>query len=191
MVFRLLLGVLLASVVWMGWGFVFWEYLPFGHDALGRLPDEARVVGALQESAPETGVYFSPLADRETMSGNDPKAKEALERRHKSGPLVQIIYRKEGVENVGAVFALGFAHFLVSSLLVGLLLLLALPGLGGYLPRVLFVALAGLFASVAITLAQPIWFHHPWKFSLTLAGFYAAGWLLAGVVMGLVIRPRA
>ena len=86
-------------------------------------------------------------------------------------------------------FAMGFGHYFVSALLMAVLLQLASPGLGGYLPRVLFVTLAGVFAAVAITLGDPIFLHQPWKTPLYFAAFYVVSWFVAGIVLGAIVRP--
>jgi hypothetical protein len=189
---RVLVGALLSAVVLMGWGFVFWEVLPVHDYTLKKLTDEQAVVVDLKKGNPESGHYFIPFPDKVALSGKDPTATESLTKRRREGPLVEIIYRKEGVEGLmdPMIFVQGFIHFLVSALIAGLLLTMALPNLPTYLGRVLFVFLLGLFASVVVTLSDPIWFLHPWQFALLKGAFEAAGWLLAGLVLGLVVRPR-
>ena len=49
--------------------------------------------------------------------------------------------------------------------------------------------LIGVFATVAVTIAKPIWFFHPWPAVLYEAAFQVIGWLLAGVVLALLVRP--
>ncbi len=187
MAIRVIVGAVLSAIVLMAWGFVFWTVLPYPMEMMDRLPDDAPVVHALEKA--ETGVYFLPYPDREAMSGNDPEAKAAFLARHEKGPLLQVFYRKEGVQAMDPkFFAMGFGQMFVASFLAAVLLCLALPGLGGYPARVLFVFLLGVFASVSLTLGDPIWFHHPWKYALYLSGFHVAGWALVAPVLGLVVR---
>ena len=56
--------------------------------------------------------------------------------------------------------------------------------------RWLFVALLGVFASGAVTMAQPIWFMASWKFSLLYAGSDVVGWALAGVALAALLAPK-
>jgi hypothetical protein len=103
---------------------------------------------------------------------------------------VEIIYRKDGLDPISPQeMAVGFCHFLAASLLAGVLLIMAQPGLPRYWMRVLYVTLVGAFATVAISFAGPIWFHHPWPAVLYTSAYQLIGWLLAGLVLGLVIRP--
>jgi hypothetical protein len=188
---RLLVAVLLAAVVQFAWGFAFWTKLPLAKEAVQKLPDGDRLAGVLEESIPQTGVYFHPAGDC-PMCSDDKEAVEKFLAASRRGPLLQVIYRKEGMEPMSAAtMALGFVHLAAGSLLAGMLLLLALPALGSYLSRVLFVFGLGAFAVVAIQFANPVWFHHPWKFTLVQSLYDAVGWLLAGVVMAAVIRPAA
>lgn len=57
-----------------------------------------------------------------------------------------------------SVFIGGFFHFFVSALIMGALLLMALPGLNNYTRRLLFVFLTGLFTAVFMNLSEPIWY---------------------------------
>jgi hypothetical protein len=189
---RLVLGAALAAVVLMAWGFVFWTVTPFPYQMMAKIPHEEAIVQALQEQSLETGTYFLPFPDKDAMSGANTQAQEALMKMHASGPLLQLSYRKEGLDPTSpAVYLQGMAHMFVSALLIGGLMLLALPSLPTFGRRWLFVALAGTFAAIAIELANPIWFHNPWKFALYETGFNIAGWVLAGLVLGAVIKPRS
>ena len=141
---------------------------------------------AALETVKESGHYFAPNPNR-AKGGEGAKALLEEQRR---GPLVEIVYQKEGFDPMGPTFlGVGFGHYLVSSLLMALLLIAALPRLETYLSRVGFIVLVSIFAVVATHLGNPVWFHHPWMFSLVQSGYMVVGWILAGLVMGAVIRP--
>ena len=56
-----------------------------------------------------------------------------MQKRHLEGPLVEVIYRKEGVDAMSpGYFAMGFVHMALSALLAGALLSLAAPALRSY-----------------------------------------------------------
>ncbi len=184
---RVVIAVVLSAVVQMAWGFLFWggAVLPFSQTMVQELPDEGRVMAAL-ETVKESGHYFAPHPGRAKNTEDE----KAFMEEHRRGPLVEIVYQKDGVDPMDARYLVaGFGQFLVSSLLMALLLIAALPRLETYLSRVGFIVLVSIFAVVATHLGSPIWFHHPWPFSLMLSGFVVAGWILAALVMGAVIRP--
>jgi hypothetical protein len=192
MLFRLILGAFLSAMVLMVWGAVFWVATPVPYEVMKKHPQQDALARMLKEQNLESGTYFIPFPDKEVVRGGDMKAMQELDDKMQEGPLIQLTYRKEGVNPSSPVwYALGFGHFFVSALLVGGLLVTALPGLRSYVARWLFVSLVGIFAAVAIHLSFPIWFHHPWGFALMEAGFAAVGWLLAGAVMAAVVRKRS
>jgi hypothetical protein len=184
---RVVVAALLSAVVLFLWGFVFWTVLPFSNMVLKPLPSEEAVVQALKDNVPETGVYFFPFCEE----CSSPEAQEEAMKRHREGPIAQVIYRKDGVDAMSpTVFAGGFSHMFLSALLVGLLLKIASPTLPAFFARFVFVVLLGVFAAVWVCLADGIWFHHPWQFPVLQAGYNAGGWLVAALPMALVIRPR-
>ena len=70
-----------------------------------------------------------------------------------------------------------------------LLLLVALPALESYARRVAFVCGLGVFAAVAVRLSEPILWHLPWGHFLHGATYDAASWLVAGLVLGAIVKP--
>lgn len=186
---RLVLASFLAGVLQFAWGFYFWAVSPISKEMIGKLADEEKVVEALKGANPQTGMYFVPFADPEVMSGDSPGAAEAFQDRHAEGPLVQIMYRREGADCMDPKqMGLGFAHMVGGSFLAGLLLLMAGPGLRTYFARVLFVALLGVFSAFTLNLAQPIWFLHPWKYHLLHSVYDVGSWMLAAIVIGALVR---
>jgi hypothetical protein len=160
--------------------------LPFADWAMKPVPNEEAVTGALKTNLPESGVYFAPFPGQAAT----PEAQEAAVKRLHEGPLVEVIYRKSGVDAMSpSYFAAGYAHLALSALLAAVLLSLAAPALRSYLARVGFAALLGCFAAFTLNLSDIIWFHHPWQFPVMMAAFNASGWLLAALVLGAIVRP--
>jgi hypothetical protein len=186
---RLCVAVVLAAVVQFAWGFAFWAKLPLSKEMVKKVPDAERVASVLKEAIPESGMYFYPAGDC-PMCSDDKEAVEKFMAAHRAGPLVQVVYQKEGADPMNpAWMGVGFVHLAAGSLVAALLLLLALPALQTYLCRVLFVFGLGVFAVVAIDFANPVWWHHPWGYTLGKSLFDATGWLLAGIVLGAILRP--
>ena len=150
------------------------------------MPDEEATAQALRSANLHSGNYVIPF----DPPGADPQREAAYERNRARGPIVEIAYTRDGVDAFDAQrYVAGFCQFLAASLLAGVLLVLAQPGLPRYSMRVLFVALTGVFATVAVDLQRPIWFHHPWPAVLYEAGQQAVGWLAAGLVLAAFVRP--
>jgi hypothetical protein len=185
---RVFLGALLAAVVLMAWGFGYWVYSPMAGDMLTPTPGGDSVPSALKEKIQDDGIYFYPRPKH--FEGDN--AHEAFQKKHQEGPLLEVVYVREGMDiSNPLIYVLGFLHNYVTAFVAALLLSMALPGLPSYGSRVLFVFGLGVFAAVTVHLSNPIWRHHPWAFSLFSSGYVAGGWLLAGLVLALVIRPKA
>ena len=183
---RLVVGAALAAVVLFAWQVVFWDLSGLPYRFTRPLPNEDETRQALRDANLESGTYLIPFLP----PGADPQRQAAYDSRRVRGPIVEVIYRQEGVDAIDAQrYVAGFCQFLAASLLAGVLLVMALPGLPHYALRVLFVAVVGVFGTVAVALQGPVWFHHPWPAVLYEAGGQAAGWLMAGLVLGLAVRP--
>lgn len=185
---RLVIGALLAAMLQFCWGAAFWAILAGRVGLYQQAAQEDHVTSVLQQSIHESGHFFLPHPSG--MSATDESVKKATEERYKTGPVIEIVYRAHGIDKL-TTFSVGYAHFVASSFLAGVLLWLAYPGLPAYGARVLFVTLAGVFAGFAINLADPIWFHHPWTFAVWKFGFEVGCWLLAGLVLGALVRRAA
>ena len=186
MIWRILLAALLSAVVLMAWGFGFWGILPLADMVIEPLPDADIIVLDLKQSLSESGVYYYPMPP----SPNDPPdvQDEALGL-HREGPLVQIFFRKEGTEPMGVdTLAMGFAHFFVSALLLGVVLAAAAPALPGYGARAGVGILIVLFAAVFQEAMNPIWFHHAWPFYFVQFAYDCGNALLLGLVCAAVIK---
>jgi hypothetical protein len=195
-VVRILGGALLATVVLMGFGFAYWTQLPHRCRVLRPVLDHDKVVATLQAKLPATGVYFLPWSSDYEEPPVPADAKETWLRRHKAGPLAMIFLRKEGFdpespETMRNVYGAGALHFFVSALLADAMLAGSGCGQCRYLGRVGYVFGLGLFAAVAVKIAEPIWFAYPWDFPLFQAVYTVIGWLLAGIVVAAVVKTKA
>ena len=189
MVKKAFFGAAAGSIVLMVWGFVYWTVLPFGYRVMDGVGSNTSVVRLMQQTLPGTGVYMIPWLAQDEMQQGD--AVEKMVSQHREGPVVQILYSEHGADPMGPQVLLGgLMNFFTVSLIVAGLLLMAMPGLRGYSERVQFVFLLGLLVGVS-DLARPIWWHQPWDYWIHQALFPMTGWLLAGLVMGWIIKPGA
>ena len=109
--------------------------------------------------------------------------------RHKAGPIGTVFLRKQGSDPLSpATIVVGLVHNFVSSLIVGALLVMALPALASFGKRVLFVAVVGAFAAFTVGLSTPIWLQHPWGYSLFNAAHIVSAWSIAGLILAKAIR---
>ncbi len=190
---RILLGGVLGAVVLFVWGFLYWvvlseRLLPYNH-----MTDEGAVMEVLRENLPETGVYWFPMPqhDIDATEAEKAAATEAWQEKHQEGPLGTVIYHKDGRKAMApSTLVKGFVIDFVSALLASILLCCAC-GRGGYAARAAFVFGLGLFAAVSVHLIAWNFMLNPMGFTLLKIGDTIVGWLLAGLVIAAVVKPRA
>lgn len=180
---RGILGAVLAAVVMFMWGFVYWSAMNMASKSFLPLPDTDDIVAVLRQKKLETGMYLyptpvSPFSDQQ----------EASRKLHAEGPLLQLAYRAEGMKTMPLLQ--GFTHSLVIALFMAWLLAKTLGSSPGYIRRVIFVTLLGVFASVWANGGDVIWwFHSPDYFHVQLI-YMVVSALLMGLVLAAFVKPK-
>lgn len=184
---RSIAGAFVGALILFVAGFLWYGLLGIGDATFSQLPNEQAVVQSLVDGQTASGTYIYPMMDR---SGGDAEMTEWMAL-HEKGPLFEVRYHASG-EPVGTagMFISGFVHFLLSALVVAALMSMALPILGTFGKRVLFVTMLGLFAAVFIQPSGPIWFYYPWDRALSDIAYGILTWFLAGLGMAAIIKPR-
>ena len=179
----ILTGGLLAAVVMFLWGFLYWSVSGISTRILHPVPDELSLAQKLAEVLPQSGGYLMPFPANTST--------EEFLKRMASGPLVQILYTREGGDPMQAsVFVFGFLHMLASALVMGLVLSRTAAALPGYGARLQLVVIAGLAGSLFANLGRPIWWHQPWDFHLMNFAYEITSWTFAGLVLARFVRAR-
>ena len=183
---RIVLAAILGGVLMFVWGAVSHMLLPFERNALKPLPNEAQVLSTLSANIDQPGMYYFPWID---MYGKAPPQQQAeWELKLASGPSGLLVYKPNGGE---AMSPRQLVTEFVSNLLaafLGALLLVQLPGGPGR--RVLSLALVGVAAWLSISVSQWNWYGFATPFLLGDLADQFGGWLLAGIGMATLIRPR-
>ena len=186
---RIIGGSLAAAVLMFVWGFLYWAVIAMMISPWHAIPKDGdhQVIAKLKEAFPEKGVYMYPWGD--TSNGDQAGAAEEFEKAREAGPFVQIVFDPAGVpaSDMGKIMGMGFLHMFGSALLCSLLLAVAEP-LCCYRLRVCFVTGLGLFASVWIGGSNLVWWHHPISHTVFMGGYTMGAWLLAGLVIGAIVR---
>lgn len=177
---RFSLGILLGTVAMFIFGAAFWMS-PFAYQALPRAADEAAAGKALKEHFMVSGTYLIP-----SPTGDPDKQAELSQ----AGPIATIHIQRQGMNPMEPrVFVQGFIHELVTVALLALILRIALPVLGGYLSRLVFVTLLGLTAAIYSNFSMPIWWQHPWPYYVVSFAYDLGAWVVAGLVLAAFIKP--
>ena len=178
---RLILGVLLASVVWFVYAAAYWMN-PLA-TAIFKMPtDDGSFAAMLGEHLGESGVYVVP---------SDMSDVDAFTERHRQGPLATVFFHREGAEPMSpGMFIGGFLHMLVSVILLALLLRRVLPAAPTYGGRLGFFLVGGLAAAVISNLGRPIWMIQTWDYHIFNAIYDFTSWVLVGAILAKFITPE-
>lgn len=184
---RVTLSGLLGGLIIFIWGFLSHVMLPIG--AMGMeadmLPGEAAFLATVNETVPDSGMYFMPGHDQTIADSQEQWDDTAA--RMKQGPTVFMIVQKDGTDAM-SVKQLGF-EFATNILGAFLAALLLRCMVGPYLCRVLIVMSLGIFAWLAVDLSYWIWygFSTPYLFAQLID--HTVGWFLAGLLIALLVKP--
>ena len=184
---RVLIATLVGGVLLFAWGFVANVLLPFSEKALKPVPGEVAVIEAVRGNVTESGVYFLPYLNYMKAS---PQEQKAYEDKLATGPSGLLVVRTGGV-SMDMKRELPFE--LASNLLAALVAALAVAGLGprSYGGRVGTIFAFGVVAWLSVSVSQWTWYGFSTDFLVSDLVDQWGGWLLAGLGMAAVLKPRA
>ncbi len=187
---KVILAIILGAIVSSCWNFLSWGPLQLHQGAVSEFTDTDAVADVLVANAPEHGVYYIP--SRADMGGDpDPASHAAWEKDYARGPFVVAFIRPGEVDgmNMQRMMLESFATQAVGALIAAILLCAAAGNLN-YIGRVLFVGLIGLFTGIVGFYPGHTWWEYPMNHVTPYMIDATAGWLLAGVFMGFLIKPK-
>ncbi len=180
---KFVLAPVLSALAMFVWGFIYWgtpHHLPY--KALGTVPDEGATAAAVGKLFPASGTYLLPSP----LLGEDKMNELALR-----GPSVEVHIMKEGYggAEMGKTMAVGFAHVLVISVLLTVMLCGLEKAFQGWTCRVKFCALLGLLVAVC-DLGNVVWWRHSLSWTLGQAFYDFMLYTIAGLVLAKFVTPK-
>lgn len=187
---RIVIAAVIGGVVLFAWGFVSWVVLPWHR--MEKLPEQARIAQVMRDAKVPSGAYHLPWMDEDPNATAEQKAqeKEAFDAAHEEGPIALIMYKAEGSSPMGIMsLVVGLVLDIVVAGIAAVLVAMAGPALGGFLGRVIFVLVLGLYVAVGTNLMNWNFMEYPFKFSVQMAADTMVASLLLGIVLAILIRP--
>lgn len=183
---RILLAAIVGGFLMFVWGTFSHKALPFQREAVQPIPNEAAVLSTLGGQLTAPGMYAFPWID---VSGNVPLAQQQeWNQKLSSGPSGLLIYRPNGGEVMSPrQLVTEFASNILAALF-GALLLVQLPGRFGR--RVLSMSAIGIAAWLSVSVSQWNLYGFSAPFLIGDLVDQLGGWLLAGIGMAMLIKPR-
>lgn len=181
---RVLIGAIVGGLILLVWGFVFWTMLGPVLLPAKSVADYGALGTALDGQFGESGVYWYP--DPELMM-DDPDAYQPI---WDAGPRGYVVYETGPGQGFAPMMIKGVAINVLTVLVACLLL-----GCGGaprsYPARVGFLFGLGVLMVSAVHLVGWNFMHHPMDFTLFRIADSLVAWLLVGIVVGAIVKPKA
>jgi hypothetical protein len=190
MVKSLALGAVLGGITAFLWSFISWELLPWHEKQLHSFQNEDEVLAVIASHTPQSGNYLLPTGpSEEGLSADQKKAAQEIRiQKMQKGPLMFAAIRKEGFGSFPKTLIAQVLYQMLAALLLTWMLLQT-NGLS-YARRVAFLAVAGLTASVIADLPNWNWWGYSGAYTAVNLIDYTLTWLLAGLVIAKVAKPR-
>lgn len=182
---RVIIAAVVGGALLFLWGFVAHMLLPFSENAMKQIPNETAVVESLRGNITEDGVYFVPYMNYMKASEADQKA---FAEKIANGPSGLLVLRTH--HDMDMMPELPYEA--ISNVLAALVAALAVAGLGirGYGRRVGVIFAFGVVAWLSISVSQWTWYGFSTEFLISDLVDQWGGWLLAGLGMAAVLKPR-
>jgi len=186
----LVLGTILGGVVAFIWSSISWEVLPWHEQGFHIFQNDEDVSAVIASHITESGNYILP--GRPPMEGMNAEQKKAMETtlmaKMQKGPVMFAAIRRGGFGSFAAGLIKQFLILAAGAFLLTWLLLQT-SGLG-YGQRVIFLAVAGLAASVVSDLPNWNWWGFSGSYTAVMVADSTLTWLFAGLVVAKVARGK-
>ena len=190
---KILLAGVIGGIVMFIWTSIAHMALPLGEAGINEIPNESAVLGAMQSSiSDKTGLYIFPglgvgkNATREEKS----EAMKQMQQKMAANPSGILMYHPPGRPFAfGKSLAVEFSTEVLQAILV--IWLLAQTRIGSFGGRVGFVLIAGILAAITTNIWYWNWYDFPGVYTASYILIEIVGFVLVGVVAGLVLRTRS
>lgn len=182
---RVIVAAIVGGLLMFAWGAVAHMALPFSEKALKPVPNETAVIEALRGNVTENGVYAVPHLNYARASEAE---QQAYADKIADGPSGFLVLRTR--HDVDMVPELPIEA--ASNLLAALIAAIAVAGLGirTYGRRVATIFAFGVVAWLSISVSQWTWYGFSTDFLVSDLVDQWGGWLLAGLGMAAILKPR-
>lgn len=185
---QIIIGGIVGGITLFVWGFVSWVVLTWHHDTIQQHDGVSTVVENVTDHISESGVYYFPPL---TFDRTDAEKMADWEDLLRAGPRGYLVLQAEpGDPMAPMVLIRGFVAYAVAAMMASLLLIAALPSLPNYRSRVVFVAALGVFTVISCYVVAAAFEEFPLRYTVGLAADTAIAWILAGITIAAVVKPR-
>lgn len=182
---RIILAGILGAIAMFVWVAIAHMLTPLGSMGFSPMSHEAPVLDAMKSGVgAQAGLYFFPWVDPK-----DPKMMDKQMELVKTNPSGLLLYHPPGAStDMTPMLIKEFAKEFLQSLVAAVLLSLA--ALAGYLARLGFVTMIGIFAALGTDVSYWIWYGFPLSYTLAQIITSLVGTIIAGSIIAALVKPR-
>ena len=186
---QIIIGGIVGGITLFFCGFISWGAMDWHHNTTIRSHEGiSAVVENIDQHLPETGVYYFPPM---LFEQHDTEAMADWMELHKTVPHGMIFYNATPGDPMPPMrLVRGFLVDIIASMMATILLILALPSLGGYWSRVFYVLALGVFAILSVHLVAAVFHDMPISWTTGQSLDMTASWFLVGLVLGGIIKSK-
>jgi hypothetical protein len=188
---RKLLAGILGGLAFFAWSSIAHLATGLGETGIQEIPNEQAVVGVIKSNISSDGFYFFPgtgvpnPTHSERMAAMQKKAEQ-----HYVGPSGILIYHPEhpfGLDPKQLLTELGtnIVQVLLAAFLLGQ------TTLASFAARWRFVTIAGVLAAISTNVSYWNFYGFPGTYTMAYICMIAMGFVCAGLVVALMVRPGA
>ena len=188
---RILLAALLGGFAMFVWNWLAHEVLPLGEAGVHEIPNEAVVLGVMQNNIREAaGFYIFPgfgLGPSPTRAEQN-EAMKHMDEKLARNPSGILIYHPAGARpmNIVRLLSVEFVTELLQAFLA--VVLLTQTNLTSYGARVGFVAIVGVLVALSTNVSYWNWFGFPKNYTLAYMFIEFVGFVLVGLIAGWILK---
>jgi len=185
---RVIIGGIAGGIILFMWGFLSWVVLDLHSETILEHEGTMALIENGKDVLPHEGVYYFPPRP---SNREDTAAMEVWMEAHRQGPVGMIFWQPVGDEPMSVTnLAQGLLLEIGMVMLAGVLLALALPSLPTYGNRLLFVTGLGLFVVLAARMSDWVFMGFPTRYTASIALGGVVSWVLVGLVLAGIVKPR-
>mgnify|MGYP001239257533 CR=1 FL=1 len=183
---RLIMAAVLAGLVMFMWSALSHMVLGIGDAGVKPMPNETAVTAAFKANVTEPGIYMLPGMDMSRHPTQEEQ--DAWAAKYRQGPTAILIYNPTGDEAMSPKhFGVELGSNIAAALVVGMILIFASVSFGR---GVIISTLVGLAGWLSIDVSYWNWYRFPTNFVTADLIDQVVSWLLAGFVLGFILRRR-
>jgi hypothetical protein len=191
---KVIIGGILGAVIMFIWSFIAWSVVPLHTSTMRNIANEDSLLTVMRSSMDAKTVYvfpgMPPPAPDMTAQQKEAAMKE-WEQKYAKGPTGMIFYDPKGSNPMMTdQMVIGFIISFLSVALAGWLLARSTAITSGYVTRVMYCGVLGIFISIVSHLTNWNWMGYPLDYTIAMMVDTIVGWILAGLGIAAIVKEE-